>query len=154
MKKHIVDNAVNTQIQNRLDELKKEVKLNSRSKKSASDNSSKISSLRSELDKLKQQKNKIYNLYEREIYDDETFNARISEVKKRETEINEIIKISQKEEIAVDKSEALSVMSMTVKALSEDIPAYEKSELLHKIIKRIECVKTDDNCTIDITFCV
>lgn len=106
--------------------------------------------LEKELETLKAQLNKTYDLLERGIYDDETFLQRNETIKNKMDECSKALENIK--ELAAAEEQALSIENNfipTVKSIVEGYSAIEdasmKNELLKAVIKRIEYVKETRN---------
>lgn len=106
--------------------------------------------LEKELETLKAQLNKTYDLLERGLYDDETFLQRNEAIKNKMDECSKALESIK--EFAAAEEKALSIENdfiPTVKNITEGYRAIEdasmKNELLKAVIKRIEYVKETRN---------
>ena len=115
-------------------------------------------SLTEELAKLNKQKTKLYDLLEREVYTDEMFAERFSEVTKRISETKEALSQLPEEKPQRDLNEYCLMVQSVLDTYSEENTPAENNEILSQIISKIKYYKTEggrwkqSNLKIDIEF--
>lgn len=115
-------------------------------------------SLTEELGRLNKQKLKLYDLLEREVYTEEMFAERFSEISKRISETQEALAKLPEEKPQCDLNEYYLKVKSVLETYSEENSAAENNEILSQIIRKINYVKTEggrwkpSNLKIDIEF--
>ena len=115
-------------------------------------------SLTEELARLNKQKTKLYDLLEREVYTDEMFAERFSEVTKRISETKEALAQLPEEKPQRDLNEYCLMVQSVLDTYSEENTPAENNEILSQIISKIKYYKTEggrwkqSNLKIDIEF--
>lgn len=106
--------------------------------------------LEKELDTLKSQLNKTFDLLERGIYDEDTFLERNKKIKSKIEECSKAIKSLQ--ELKASEEKALSVENNFIPTVKNIVEGYDsiedagiKNELLKVVIKKIEYLKVSKN---------
>jgi DNA invertase Pin-like site-specific DNA recombinase len=101
-------------------------------------------SIVNELDKIKTQQNKLYDLLEQEIYTTEVFveRSKALSIKKQALE-KELVKIKSETVSETDIKEALLQIKYVIDTYNQSMSIKEKNALLKSIIKKIEYERTE-----------
>ena len=96
-------------------------------------------SLETELTALKKQQTRLFDLLEREIYDEDTFRERSAIIKKRTTEIAaELAKIESTVHTADDYSAFVTNLEICINTICDTtIPAETRNDIMKKVVRRI-----------------
>lgn len=96
-------------------------------------------SLESELAALKKQQNRLFDLLEREVYDEDTFRERSAVIKNRTTEITtELTKIEATTHTADDYAAFVTNLEICVNSICDTtIPAETRNDMMKKVVRRI-----------------
>lgn len=96
-------------------------------------------SLESELAALKKQQNRLFDLLEREVYDEDTFRERSAVIKERTAEITaELAKIQSTVHTAADYSAFVTNLEICVNSICDTtIPAETRNDMMKKVVRRI-----------------
>lgn len=100
-------------------------------------------SLTDELIKLNKQKNKLYDLLEREIYTEEMFAERFTDISNRISEKQAQLDKLPKDEKHIDLNEYYMTVKSVLESYSTNNSAEENNTLLSQIIKKIKYTKTE-----------
>ena len=107
------------------------------------DNKEVLKSIAAELEKLKKQKDRLYDLLEQNVYSTEVFVERSEVLNKRIKELEEIAAQEQQSEtITVTPEEACVILKTIIDDYFKLDDAVQKNELLKTAIKRINYNKT------------
>ena len=99
--------------------------------------------LTDELNKLTKQKNRLYDLFEREVYTEEMFAERFADITKRISEKQEALEKLPKGKKPIDLNEYYMTVKSVLESYSKDNTAQENNEILSRIIKKINYYKTE-----------
>lgn len=96
-------------------------------------------SLESELASLKKQQTRLFDLLEREIYDEDTFRERSAIIKNRTAEITaELAKIQSTQHTAADYATFCTNLEICVNTICDTtIPAETRNDIMKKVVRRI-----------------
>lgn len=155
-----VDEAVISAFRFRINELEKIMNSDK-----AKDESPETPNLRkpiiAELEKLKKQKDKLYDLLEQEIYDTETFVQRNEIITRRQKELEEqLTEIPETEQKKKSPEQAISDLKYVIQNFPDCQSADEKRNMLKGVVNKIYYSKTQRMCrnkmesdmTLDIDF--
>lgn len=95
-----------------------------------------------EIDKLKKQHNKLYDLLEREIYTPEVFVERSTTIKQRIAELEELLKNEQQNKPSIPPEEAIMILKNILDNFNKLEDAQDKNNLLKTAINRINYKKS------------
>lgn len=141
----IIDEAVLAALRIHLVQLKnKAADIKSSNKNDAPNNIDVLSLLKAEISDLKKQKNKLHDLLERDIYDENTYLERqaiiVQKIKNAEKALADAEQITVKK--ISDEQAIINIEKLLANFSSAD--TMQKKELLGNVVKRIEYTKTSD----------
>lgn len=107
-----------------------------------------LQSAEKELKQLERQRSRIYEAYENEIYDAQTFVERSSEINERINNVQaNIIDLRKAAEGTINRQERFALLIPRIERLLEQYPtldANEKNTLLSEVIERITYIRTEN----------